>query len=64
MLTVAEPELIKNIMVKDFNIFVNRRIVKTNDPVLDRGLHVAKDDEWKHIRSIVRFKLNYCHYKY
>ena len=58
-LVVAEPELIKNIMIKDFNIFVNRRETQTDDPVLDRMISVAKDDDWKHLRSVVS-SLIYC----
>jgi hypothetical protein len=51
---VAEPELIKNIMVKDFHIFVNRQIIELDDPILDRALTVVRDDEWKKLRSVVR----------
>ena len=53
MLVVAEPELLRNIMVKDFNSFVNRRNFKSNHELLDRGLTTLMDDEWKRIRSVV-----------
>lgn len=53
MLTIAEPELIKAIMVRDFNVFVNRRDLKLDDPVIDRALTAVKDDEWKSLRSTV-----------
>ena len=53
-LTVAEPELIKSIMVKDFNVFVNRRDVKMGDPIIDRALSTVMDDDWKNLRSIVK----------
>ena len=45
-----------NIMVKDFNIFVNRRIIEMNDPILDRALSVVKDDDWKRLRSVVCYQ--------
>jgi hypothetical protein len=51
---VAEPELIKNIMVKDFHIFVNRQILELDEPILDRALTIVRDDEWKRLRSVVR----------
>ncbi|XP_054157848.1 cytochrome P450 3A8-like [Oppia nitens] len=53
MLVVADPELIKNIMVKDFHIFVNRRDLGPIDEVMDHAMTVVKDDEWKRQRSIV-----------
>ena len=54
MLVVAEPELIKDIMVRDFNCFLNRRIMSFNDPILDRALGIVTDDQWKGLRSAVR----------
>lgn len=54
MLVVAEPHLIRNILVKDFHNFVNRRDFKTDDQLLDRALTTVMDDEWKRLRSVVR----------
>ena len=56
-LVVAEPELIKNIMIRDFNVFVNRNDIKIGDPIVDRALSVVWDDEWKNLRSIVKMIL-------
>ena len=52
-LVVADPQLIKDVMVKDFNVFVNRRTFKMGDPILDRALSVVEDEEWKRLRSVV-----------
>ncbi|CAG2117633.1 unnamed protein product, partial [Medioppia subpectinata] len=53
-LIVAEPELVKNIMIKDFNLFVNRNDLADIDVIRDHMLTAVKDDEWKRLRSIVR----------
>ncbi|XP_054157203.1 cytochrome P450 3A9-like [Oppia nitens] len=53
VLNVADPELIKNIMVKDFHIFINRQNMRSDDEVLDHSLLMVRDDEWKRQRSIV-----------
>ncbi|CAG2120504.1 unnamed protein product, partial [Medioppia subpectinata] len=52
-LIVAEPELVKNIMIKDFHLFVNRNNMGSIDEILDQMLTAVKDDEWKRLRSIV-----------
>ena len=61
LLVVAEPELIKNIMIKDFNVFVNRNDINLNtingDPAFNRALPFVKDDQWKNLRSIVKMIL-------
>ncbi len=40
-------------MVKDFNIFTNRRKLKTYHPILNYHLFNSRGDDWKRIRSIV-----------
>ncbi|CAG2161676.1 unnamed protein product [Oppiella nova] len=52
-LTVADPELVKDIMIKDFNVFINRRDMGSMDEILDHALTVVKDDDWKRLRSIL-----------
>ncbi|XP_054162169.1 uncharacterized protein LOC128960123 [Oppia nitens] len=51
-LTVAEPELIKQIMVKDFHIFPNKSVRKNPHPVMSKNLADLNGDDWKRIRSI------------
>jgi len=50
-IVIADPELLKQIMVKDFHNFTNRH----NDfPVKDHKVLVQlKDGEWKRVRSIL-----------
>ncbi|KAJ1096458.1 hypothetical protein NDU88_001599 [Pleurodeles waltl] len=48
-----DPALLKSILVKDcYTHFTNRRTVGFNGPFED-GMTVAKDDEWKRIRTVV-----------
>jgi cytochrome P450 len=52
VLTVAEPELIKQILVKDFNSLTDRRQRKTYHPIIDKSAFFAKGDIWRRVRSI------------
>lgn len=51
-LIINDPKLVKDILVKDFHIFVNRRYYCFGD-VFDSGIVLAKDDDWKRIRGVV-----------
>ncbi|CAG2113492.1 unnamed protein product, partial [Medioppia subpectinata] len=51
---VAEPELVKNIMIKDFHLFVNHNTLGSIDEIADHSLLSAEDEEWKRLRSIVK----------
>ncbi|CAG2107627.1 unnamed protein product [Medioppia subpectinata] len=54
VLFVSDPELIRDILVKDFHIFTNRRDFRTGaDPLMDNMLGAVQDDQWKKIRSIM-----------
>ena len=53
IITVADPEILKHILVKDFDKFRNRPEFIAGNPPLDKGLFGARDDSWKRIRSIV-----------
>ncbi len=53
-LIVADPQLIKDMNIKDFHIFVDRNDFITGDPLNDRSLINLFGDEWKKMRSIVR----------
>jgi cytochrome P450 family 3 subfamily A len=56
-LIIADVELLKQILVKDFNNFTNRRIVGGNfieeSSLMARILNLLKDDEWKNVRSTI-----------
>ncbi|CAG2168522.1 unnamed protein product [Oppiella nova] len=48
-LTVADPQLIQQILVKDFNIFRNRPVIPGTDML---AMTTARDEDWKRIRAI------------
>lgn len=53
VLNVGDPELLKEIFVKQFHHFVNRRGFDNNDEPLDTNLTVIKDDQWRHVRNYI-----------
>ncbi|UXI22221.1 Disks large-like protein [Sarcoptes scabiei] len=52
-LVVADPNIIKRIMVQDFNIFRNRGDTRNQDRIGRKNLVRARDNDWKRIRSIL-----------
>lgn len=53
VLTVADPELIKQIMVKDFPQWMNQRETSVYHEIWSEGLFVLESEKWKTIRTIV-----------
>ncbi|CAG2169564.1 unnamed protein product [Oppiella nova] len=54
VLNISDPELIKQIMVKDFHLFPNRtNFGRSSDAILSRTLVQLTGDDWKRVRSIV-----------
>ena len=53
MITVADPEMLKHILVKDFHKFQNRPDVMKGNAPLDKGLFDARDGTWRKVRSIL-----------
>ena len=60
LLTVADPEIIKEINIKNFHLFVDRNDLLTGDPMTDRSLFSLMGDDWKKMRSIVSLLYNFC----
>ncbi|CAG2174542.1 unnamed protein product, partial [Oppiella nova] len=52
VLTVADPELIKQILVKDFHSFRNRRQPPGRNRMTAKNMFSARDDDWKRVRAI------------
>ena len=50
-LVVADPELLKQIMIKDFPNFRNRFQFMKPTPAFSRNVFNARDDTWKRIRN-------------
>ncbi|OWA55397.1 putative Cytochrome P450 3A24 [Hypsibius exemplaris] len=53
-LIVADPVLLKDIMVKYSATFYNHRSVKTTHPVMSNFLSSLEDSPWKRVRGLVR----------
>ncbi|CAG2119941.1 unnamed protein product, partial [Medioppia subpectinata] len=51
-LSVADPVLIKQILVKDFYKFRNRKPALSTSPIFSKIMFSARDDDWKRIRAI------------
>lgn len=52
-LMVGDPELLKHVMVKDFDHFTDRSFVTFNEPVMDHMLLGLKGKVWKAVRSVM-----------
>ncbi|CAG2171110.1 unnamed protein product [Oppiella nova] len=53
VLTVAEPELIKSILIRDFNSFTDRNVGQPIDPTMASNIGQACGDEWRRLRHII-----------
>ncbi|KAG8178983.1 hypothetical protein JTE90_012496 [Oedothorax gibbosus] len=53
VLSVGDPDVLKRVLVKDFNIFPNRRDMKFHDPIMDNTLFVLEGEAWKRVRNTV-----------
>lgn len=52
-LLIADPELLRNILVKDFNIFSEIRDLQFGQPLVDRMLFLRHGENWKEVRNIM-----------
>ncbi|XP_042912639.2 cytochrome P450 3A11-like [Parasteatoda tepidariorum] len=52
-LMVAEPELLRDILVKDFPTFTNHRYMDMGDDVLNKMMTALQNEDWKRVRAIV-----------
>lgn len=50
-IVVCDPEIVKQIMVKEFWKFPNRPAFVKPNPPFNSGLFLARDDTWKRIRT-------------
>ncbi|XP_045626009.1 probable cytochrome P450 6a13 [Procambarus clarkii] len=52
-LMIGDPELLKHVMVKDFDHFTDRSFVTFNEPVMDHMLLGLKGGVWKAVRAVM-----------
>ncbi|KAH9394069.1 Cytochrome P450 3A4 [Tyrophagus putrescentiae] len=52
VLTIAEPTLIKQVLISDFHYFINRREMRFDHEIWNKNLFLSENDAWKKIRSI------------
>uniref|UniRef100_A0A3B4BC54 unspecific monooxygenase n=1 Tax=Periophthalmus magnuspinnatus TaxID=409849 RepID=A0A3B4BC54_9GOBI len=53
VLCVADPAMVKTILVKEcYSLFTNRRNFRLNGPLYD-AVSIAEDDQWRRIRSVL-----------
>ncbi|CAN7937494.1 unnamed protein product [Ixodes hexagonus] len=50
VLVVADPELVKLVLVKDFPSLSNRRLIQFFDPILDNMMGLLPAEKWRRIR--------------
>ena len=53
IITVANLEMLKQILVKDFHKFQNTPDVMRGNAPMDKGLFDARDEAWRKVRSIL-----------
>lgn len=53
IVVVADPEILKDIMIKDFHIFPNRRAFASEDEIAAKFVSELWGEEWRRVRHIV-----------
>ncbi|KAH9396192.1 hypothetical protein TYRP_019945, partial [Tyrophagus putrescentiae] len=53
VLSIIDAEDIKQVLIKDFQHFADRRVLNTYNTVFNRNLFQVEGEDWKRIRSIV-----------
>jgi len=52
VLTILDHELIKQVLVKDFHLFVNRQKLTSTHEIWGRNLFNMESEDWKRVRAI------------
>jgi len=53
VLEVADAEFVKEVTIKEFSSFMNRRPVIEEDSISDNHIVSITNDHWKHVRTIL-----------
>ena len=51
-LIISDPELVKQVFIKDFQYFANRRNLNSFHPVWNSNIFIVDKEEWKRYRTI------------
>lgn len=54
-LLIRDPDIIKNVLIKDINYFMENDVFvdKDNDPLISRNTFVLNGEEWKRARQFM-----------
>ncbi|KAJ8310123.1 hypothetical protein KUTeg_011988 [Tegillarca granosa] len=52
-ISVKDPDILRQVLVKNFSNFSNRRLVNFTPSPVDKGIFFARDRTWKRIRTIL-----------
>jgi len=53
VLYISDPDLVQQILIKDFHIFSNRRALFAGDDIVDNFLITLNGDHWRHVRHLL-----------
>ncbi|CAF1188947.1 unnamed protein product [Adineta steineri] len=53
VILLSDLDILRNVLIKDSHVFINRRTIEGAAGPLEHGLTVLKDEQWKNARSIV-----------
>ncbi|CAF1405453.1 unnamed protein product [Rotaria sordida] len=53
LILLSDPDLLRNVLIKDCNVFINRRNMDGVTGIMEYGLTGLRDEQWKNARSIV-----------
>ncbi|XP_068170278.1 thromboxane-A synthase-like [Antennarius striatus] len=53
VVVIADPDMLRQVMVKDFNMFPNRKVIRKYNKPLCNSLMILKNQEWKRVRSVL-----------
>ncbi|CAF1368232.1 unnamed protein product [Adineta steineri] len=53
VILLSDPDILRNVLIKDSHVFINRRTIEGAAGPLEHGLTALKDEQWKNARSIV-----------
>ncbi|GFY47947.1 cytochrome P450 3A5 [Trichonephila inaurata madagascariensis] len=50
---ITDPDLLRDVMVKDFHKFHYRTSVEVDDPITKHAVSILKGEDWKRVRTVI-----------